>query len=91
MATHSSAEKRHRQSIKRRDSNRYAKSTLRTSMKKATELASEGKREEALEEARVANSLLDKAIVHGVMHKNTARRTISRLHKRISANLETAS
>ena len=84
MANHKSAEKRHRQNLKRRERNRGAKSTIRTSVKEALKLAKTGKREEALSEAKKATSLIDKAVVHGVLHKNTAQRTISRLHKNIS-------
>ncbi len=86
MANHKSAEKRHRQNLKRRESNRGAKSTIRTSIKTAIELAKSGKRDEALLEAKKATSLLDKAIVHGVLHKNTVQRTISRLHRNIESH-----
>ena len=85
MANHKSAEKRHRQNLKRREQNRGAKSTIRTSVKTALQLAKTGKRQEALTEAKKATSLIDKAVIHGVFHKNTAQRTISRLHRNISS------
>lgn len=83
MATHKSAEKRYRQSIKRRTRNRFAKSTLRSAMKDAVELAQAGKIDEAKEKARQATRLLDKAAIHGTLPKKAAQRNISRLHARI--------
>lgn len=83
MATHKSAEKRHRQSVKRRDRNRFAKATIRSTLKKALTLAEAGKVEEARAAAKVATKLLDKAAVHGVLHKKNAARRIGRLASRI--------
>jgi len=42
-------------------------------------------KEEAAKLAREATSLLDKAAIHGVLHKNTARRTIARLNQKVSS------
>ncbi len=84
MATHASAEKRHRQSLKRRANNRLAKSTIRTTIKGALVAAKGGQPDEAKAKARLATRLLDKAAVHGVMHKKTAQRTISRLNIRVN-------
>ena len=84
MATHASAEKRHRQSLKRRARNRFAKSTLRTAVKEALALAQSGDAKGAKEATRAAVRLLDKAAVHGVLHKKTAQRQISRLDVRIA-------
>ena len=84
MATHPSAEKRHRQNQKRRAANRNARSTIRTTMKKAKALAAEGQKEEAQSAVVKATSLIDKAVVHGVLHKKTAQRTISRLQVAIN-------
>ena len=84
MATHRSAEKRYRQSLKRRARNRFAKATYRTAMKSALELATAGNKKEALDKAKLATKLLDKAAIHGVIHKKNAQRSISRLHARIN-------
>ncbi|MCL4131405.1 UNVERIFIED_CONTAM: hypothetical protein GTU68_021156 [Idotea baltica] len=54
-------------------------------MKKVSALSEEGKRDEALAEAKAATSLLDKAMIHGTLHKNTVRRIISRMHKNINS------
>ena len=84
MATHKSAEKRHRQNVKRRARNRLAKATFRTALKQTTTLAQAGKQAEAKEAAKAATTLLDKAAIHGIIHKKTAARKISRLQKKLN-------
>ena len=85
MATHKSAEKRHRQSLKRRANNRFAKQTLRSAMKTAVASASTGEKSVAADSAKNAISLIDKAAIHGVLHKKNAARKISRLQKQLNA------
>ena len=85
MANHPSAEKRHRQSLKKRARNRYTKSTVRSATKRAIEVAASGTETDLKEAAREATKLLSKAGVHGVLHKNNVKRRISRLHRRIAA------
>jgi len=85
MATHKSAEKRHRQSLKLREKNRNDKSAIRTTLKRAAALTKSGDKAGALDVAKKASSLIDKAVSHGVLHKNTAKRTISRLHKNVNS------
>lgn len=84
MATHKSAEKRHRQSLKKKARNRFAKATFRSAVKNAITLAQSGDAKGAKEATRAAVRLLDKAAVHGVMHKKTAQRQISRLDTRVA-------
>ena len=83
MANHASAEKRHRQNIKRRDRNRSSRSEIRTWVKSSLKSAKEGDLAAAQEHAKKATRLLDKAVVHGLLHKNNAARRISRLQRRI--------
>ena len=85
MATHKSAEKRHRQNKKLNARNKFAKSTYRTSIKDTLALEAEGKVEEAKEKAKLATKLLDKAAIHGIIHKKNAQRRISRLNSKIVA------
>lgn len=85
MASHPSALKRHRQSLKRRDRNRNAKASIRTAIKKVSSLLASGEKEAAAVQARHANKLIDKAAIHGILHKNTAARTISRLASKVNA------
>lgn len=85
MATHKSAEKRHRQSLKRRTRNRNARSTIRTQIRTVLETITSGDAAAAQEKAKKAASLLDKAVVHGLLHRKTAQRTLSRLDKKVAA------
>lgn len=85
MANHRSAEKRHRQNLKRNERNRQAKAAIRTTLKRASTAAASGDKDAAQVLAKKASSLLDKAAVHGILHKNTVQRTISRLYKSINA------
>ena len=80
---HKSAQKRHRQSLKRRMINRSRKSTIKTFSKKALEAVSSSA-ENATEMQRKAESLLDKAAKGSTLHKNTAARKKSRLAKAIN-------
>ena len=80
---HKSAQKRHRQSLKRRLRNRSRKSTIRTFTKKAVEAVTSGA-ENAAEMQRLAESLIDKAAKGSTIHKNAAARRKSRLARRIN-------
>lgn len=80
MANHKSAEKRNRQSIKRRERNRSNRSTVKT----ATQKASEAIRKDAKGSAAVISStasVLAKAAHKGAIPKGRASRKISRLQK----------
>jgi small subunit ribosomal protein S20 len=85
MANHPSAEKRHRQNLKKRTRNRNAKSTIRTAIKQASAMAAEGNFEGARAVAVKATSLLGRAASKGILNKKTAHRTISRLDNRINS------
>jgi len=84
MANHPSAEKRHRQSVKRAARNQAVRSNVRTEVKKlrATVAASDGTKAKA--ELPAVSSILDKAVGKGVIHKNNAARRISRLAKQVA-------
>ncbi len=82
MATHRSALKRIRSSEKKRQRNRFFRSTARTYVKKARQIITEqGRTAEAEAAVRRAVSALDKAAQKGVIHKNNAARRKSRLMK----------
>ena len=87
MANHPSALKRHRQSLKRRQRNRDAKATIRTSVKKVAQLLAAGDKEAAAAQIKITTRLFDKAAVHGILHKKSAARSISRLHQRANSVL----
>lgn len=79
---HKSAQKRHRQSLKRRALNRSKKSTIKTFTKKAVASVSAGADVAAAQS--LAESLIDKAAKSGTLHKNAAARKKSRLAKAIN-------
>jgi small subunit ribosomal protein S20 len=74
-----SAEKAHRQSLKRRLRNRAIKSSAKTAVKKANESIASGDPEAARAAVRQALTVLDKAAQKGVIHPNNAARRKSRL------------
>lgn len=84
MATHKSAEKRHRQNLKKNERNREARSALRTAVKGTLEKVAAGDVDEAQKEAKKATSLYNKAAVKGLVHKNNAKRHVSRLQKKVT-------
>jgi small subunit ribosomal protein S20 len=89
VAHSKSAEKRYRQSLKRRERNRGVRSLTRSTLRKAfvaieTEPASAG------ESLREAASVLDRAAKKGVLHPNNVARRKARLMARHRAALAAA-
>ena len=84
MPNHKSAEKRVRQSEKRRDVNRNNKSQLRTQIKKLRATIGTSDKSQSQELLNPTISLIDKAVNKGVLHKNTAARYKSRLTSHIN-------
>ena len=83
-----SAEKRMKQSLKRRVRNTTAKSRLKTNFKKAGEAIASGKMDEAQTFAREAISTIDNSAKKGIVHKNKAARKKSRLVKKMNKALK---
>ena len=79
MPNHKSAEKRVRQSEKRRVINRGHRSKVRTYIKKVRAALDSGKSDEIQSVLPEAISVIDKSVQKGVMHKNAAARFKSRL------------
>ena len=85
VATHASALKAHRQSLKNRDSNRQFRSRLRNALR-GIRSAIDGKDVTAAKSAlKETISLIDRMASKGVIHRNAAGRYKSRLTKRIAA------
>ena len=80
MATHKSAVKRARQSLRRRARNRNLRSRMRTAVKQAR-AALPGGGEPASAALKEAESLLRRAASHGLIPKKRASRHVSRLAK----------
>lgn len=79
MPNHKSAEKRVRQSEKRRAINRGHRSKVRTYIKKLRVALDSGKSEDVQNVLPEVISVIDKSVQKGVMHKNAAARYKSRL------------
>jgi small subunit ribosomal protein S20 len=88
MPNHKSAEKRMRQSEKRRDINRSNRTRVRTQIKKLRTALAGGNASTIGEALPATISVIDKAVQKGVLHKNAAARHKARLTVR--ANQATA-
>jgi len=84
MPNHKSAEKRVRQSERRRVINRSNRARLRTAVKNLRATLSEGAGKEAAELLPKTVSEIDKAVQKGVLHRNAAARHKSRLTVRVT-------
>jgi small subunit ribosomal protein S20 len=84
LANIRSAIKRIRSSARKREHNQVFRSRARTYVNKARKLIAEGKIEEAREEVQLAIVALDKAAAKGIIHRNKAARSKSRLMKRLN-------
>jgi small subunit ribosomal protein S20 len=79
LSNHAQAEKRARQSLKRRVRNRNQKSAMRTALKKARAATAKGKAAEVKTATTEAISTVMKVCTRGAVHKNKAARLVSRL------------
>ena len=85
MATHASALKAHRQSLKNRERNRQFRSRLRNALR-SIRTAIDGNDLPAAKSAlKDTISLIDKMASKGIIHRNAAGRYKSRLTTRIAA------
>jgi small subunit ribosomal protein S20 len=81
IPVHPSAEKRHRQSLKRRDRNRAIKTRVHTVVKQAVKAIEGADAGVAAQELRQATRVLFKAAGKGTLHRNTAARKVARLSR----------
>ncbi len=84
MVIHTSAVKRHRQSLKKRARNIEAKSKLRTLMKRARQAIEDKNQETAANQIRAVNKALGSAVSKGIIKRNTASRWLSRISRSAS-------
>ena len=85
MASHASALKAHRQSLKNREHNRQFRSRLRTALKNVRTAIDGNDKAAAKTALREVVSLIDKLASKGIIHRNAAGRYKSRLASRLSA------
>ena len=83
MATHKSALKATRQAICRRQRNRHHRTGLRTQVKKLRRAIASGNPDEAKTLLQPTLALLDHTVSLGILHRNTAARTKSRLSRHV--------
>ncbi|MBN9686618.1 30S ribosomal protein S20 [Corallococcus interemptor] len=81
MANTKSAEKRYRQSLKRRARNVNVRTTVKDAVKSAREAIASKDGSKTTDALKAASKTLNKAASKGVLHKRTAARRISRLAK----------
>jgi small subunit ribosomal protein S20 len=84
VASHASALKAHRQSVKRREQNRAFRSKLRTALKAIRAAIARNDVQNAADLLRPTVSLIDRMASKGIIHDNTAGRYKSRLVAQVS-------
>jgi len=84
LANTPSAEKRNRQSQKRRARNQGVRTRVKSAVRKVRESLEQGEAAVAQEAFKVAARVIDQASSKGVVHRNTASRKISRLAKAVA-------
>jgi small subunit ribosomal protein S20 len=84
VATHASALKAHRQSLKNRERNRQFRSRLRGALKKIRTAIDGNDLAGAKSSLRDTISLIDKMAGKGIIHRNTAGRYKARLQTRLT-------
>ena len=84
MPNHKSAEKRVRQSEKRRAINRSNRTKVRTYIKKLRSALDSSSKQDVAQILPETISVIDKAVQKGVLHRNAAARHKSRLTARVT-------
>ena len=85
MANIKSAKKRTRRNARRADVNGARRGRVRTHVKKVETALDAGDREAAELALKAAQPELMRGVTRGVVHRNTAARTVARLNARVKA------
>ena len=85
MANTKSAKKAARQSVRRTVINKARRSRLRSAVRKVEEAISAGDRTAALTAMAEAEPVIIRAAQKNIVHRNAARRKVSRLAHRVAA------
>ncbi|MFA9461828.1 30S ribosomal protein S20 [Thiohalorhabdus methylotrophus] len=83
MANTPQARKRVRQNEERRQRNQHHKSRMRTAIKKVEKAVANGDKQTAEANLAPAVSIIDNIAGKGVIHRNAAARTVSRLTRKV--------
>jgi len=78
---HKSAQKRARQTPKRTEYNKHFKAKIKSAVKN---VSAASKKDEAEKELKKAVTILDRAAVKGIIHRNTAANRKSKLTKAVN-------
>ena len=84
MATHKSAEKRSKQTVKRQERNMAIKSKVKTNIKTVLSAVEDKDQAGAVSSLSKAIPEIAKAAAKGILHKRNASRKISRLTRRVN-------
>ena len=90
MATHASALKSHKQSLKNREHNRQFRSRLRNALRSIRTAVDGNDLTAAKNALKQTISLIDRMASKGIIHRNAAGRYKSRLATRIAGKTKTA-
>jgi small subunit ribosomal protein S20 len=82
MANHKSSEKRIRQTVGKKESNKYYAKTMRNALKAFRETTS---KEEAVAQAPKVNSMLDRLAKKNIIHPNKASNLKSSVSKHVGS------
>lgn len=85
MANHKSAEKRFRRNGRREEINHARIMRIRTFVKRVEKALDAGDKDAAKSAFVAAQPEIQRGVIKGVLHKNTAARKISRLNARVKA------
>ncbi|MDP2901821.1 MAG: 30S ribosomal protein S20 [Methylovulum sp.] len=85
MANTAQAKKRVKQAEKSRIRNAGQRSNLRTFIKKVLAAVKEGDKEKAQAAYNIAVPIIDSAVNKGIIHKNKASRSKSRLNSKVKS------
>ena len=88
MPNKKSAVRRVRSSERNRIYNRFWTTRCKNAVKKVLEAVDENKKDSVVKLFDNAQSIIDKAVVKGVMHRNTARRRKAMMSRRVKEILE---
>ena len=80
MAHHNDAIKRNTQNQRRRARNKHFRTRMRTQIKAVRTAVEAGDHAAAMDELRKAQSLIDRNVTKGIVHRNKAARSIARLN-----------
>ncbi|HEY6104949.1 MAG TPA: 30S ribosomal protein S20 [Anaeromyxobacteraceae bacterium] len=84
MANTPSAEKRNRQTQRRRVRNLHVRTGVKSAVKKVREAVAHGDATQARQALHQAARVIDRAASKGVLHRNAASRKIARLSRAVS-------